>query len=104
MTRRRRSPRPLEAALEAGRERWAPASLLGEVQARWAEAVGPAIAARSTPVAERSGSVTIACAGAVWAQELDLMSSAILERLDGLLGPGRVTRLRCVSTPAHSGR
>jgi hypothetical protein len=33
----------------------------------------------------------------VWAQELDLMAPAILERLNRELGGERLTRLRCVT-------
>jgi hypothetical protein len=35
----------------------------------------------------------------VWAQELDLMGPAILERLNERLRAGRVSRLRCVTLP-----
>ena len=37
----------------------------------------------------------------VWAQELDLMAPAIIERLGQLVGPGRVSRLRCVALPSR---
>jgi predicted nucleic acid-binding Zn ribbon protein len=99
MPRSRRSPRPLAIALERSRATWAPASLLGEVQAAWEQAVGGVVAAEATPTAERGGVVTIACSGAVWAQELDLMGVTIVERLNGLVSSGEVRRIRCVSTP-----
>jgi hypothetical protein len=35
----------------------------------------------------------------VWAQELDLMGPAIVERLNAALERGSVTRLRCVAMP-----
>ena len=70
------------------------------MQARWGEAVGEALAAHCTPVGERGGTLMIACDGSVWAQELDLMSPVVLERLNGLLHGGAVTRLRCMSKPA----
>jgi len=38
----------------------------------------------------------------VWAQELDLMAPAILERLNSLLRTGRVSRLRCVALPLRT--
>jgi predicted nucleic acid-binding Zn ribbon protein len=44
--------------------------------------------------------LTVSCESSVWAQELDLMSDAILERLNGRLERGRITKLRCVATPA----
>jgi hypothetical protein len=44
--------------------------------------------------------VTIACRSAVWAQELELLSGDLLERLNGALGtpgePRPVTSLRFV--------
>lgn len=97
MTRHRRSPRSLGFALEDLRDAVAPATLLAEVQRVWPRAVGPAIAAEATPSAERAGVLTISCAAAVWAQELDLMSPTILARLNELLGRPAIQRLRCVS-------
>jgi predicted nucleic acid-binding Zn ribbon protein len=98
----RRSPRQLALVLEPRREEWAPPTLLGEIQRRWADAVGEAIAAQSLPVSERSGVLTVSCSGAVWAQELDLMSDSILRRLNALLAGGAVRRLRCVCTPPRA--
>lgn len=93
----RRQPRPVAAALGPLRDAWTPATLLAEVQAVWSEAVGPAIAAEASPVAERGGVVTVSCSSAVWAQELDLLSATVLEALNGRLSGGRLTRLRCAA-------
>jgi len=41
----------------------------------------------------------VSCSASVWAQELDLMAPAILERLNSALRSGRVSRLRCVALP-----
>jgi len=41
----------------------------------------------------------VSCSASVWAQELDLMAPAILERLNQPLRSGRVSRLRCVALP-----
>ena len=93
----RRSPRPIGHALELERRRWAPDTLLGEVQRVWGEAVGDAIAAEAKPARERGGVLTVSCSAAVWAQELDLMAPAIIERLNAILGGERIKRLRCVA-------
>jgi hypothetical protein len=77
----------------------APQTLLAGVQQVWRDAVGPAIAAEATPTAERGGVLIVSCSGSVWAQELDLMAPAIIERLDSLIGAQRITRLRCVAVP-----
>ena len=42
---------------------------------------GALAAAQGDPVAERDGVVTVACRSATWAQELDLMSPILLEKL-----------------------
>jgi predicted nucleic acid-binding Zn ribbon protein len=97
----RRSPRSLGLALEQVRDELAPATLLAAAQRVWPEAVGATIAAEARPTAERAGVLTVSCSASVWAHELDLMSPVLLERLNGLLGEARVTRLRCVTIPAR---
>jgi predicted nucleic acid-binding Zn ribbon protein len=95
----RRSPRPVTLAIDTIRDELAPATLLADVQTAWPKAVGRAISAEAKPTAERAGVVTISCSAAVWAQELDLMAPAIVERLNESLGTGRIERLRCVAVP-----
>jgi predicted nucleic acid-binding Zn ribbon protein len=97
----RRGPRPLALALDGIREQWEPETLLAEVQRVWAQTVGPAIAAEARPAAERAGVLTVSCSAAVWAQELDLMATAILEPLNAGLRGGRIERLRCVTVPVE---
>ena len=99
MTTYRRSPRRLTDALDQIRDVLEPDSLLAEVQRVWWEAVGAAIAVEAQPTGERGGVVTVSCSASVWAQELDLMAPAILERLNQLLRSGRISRLRCVTLP-----
>ena len=101
MTAYRRSPRPMAFALGQIRDELAPESLLADVQRAWRAAVGPTIAEEAQPTAERGGVVTVSCSASVWAQELDLMAPAILERLNRMLDSGRVARLRCVALPSR---
>ena len=102
----RRSPRPVTVALEKIEAELAPETVLAEVQGAWRSAVGEAIAEQAEPVSERAGVLTIACSASVWAQELDLMSESIIERLNGTLGapgePARITRIRCVTAPVST--
>jgi predicted nucleic acid-binding Zn ribbon protein len=91
---RRRGPRPLATALERLTADLAPATLLAAVQRAWPEAAGEAFAAQSEPVAERDGVITVACTSAVWAQELDLLSERVVERLNEGLGRPAVRGLR----------
>jgi predicted nucleic acid-binding Zn ribbon protein len=78
---RRRTPRPIAAAVEAALERAEPATLLAAVQSAWPAAVGEAIAQEATPVTERDGVVTVACRSATWAQELDLLGGKIVAQV-----------------------
>ena len=97
----RRGPRTVALPLGHLRDVLAPQTLLAEVQRVWAEAVGQTIAAEAQPTAERGGSLTVSCSASVWAQELDLMGPAILQRLNAHLRQGEITRLRCVTVPVR---
>jgi predicted nucleic acid-binding Zn ribbon protein len=83
--RRRRTPRRLGSALTPATRRARPKTLLAAVQAVWPRVAGEALAAQATPVAERSGVVTVACRSGTWAQELDLLQSELLERLNAAI-------------------
>jgi predicted nucleic acid-binding Zn ribbon protein len=98
---RRLAPRRLGSTLDRLVADLAPATTLARVQARWREAVGPAVAAEAEPVSEHDGVVTVACRSAVWAQELDLLGPDLVARLNAALGApeggGPVRRLRPVA-------
>jgi predicted nucleic acid-binding Zn ribbon protein len=98
---RRRGPRPLQTALDRITAELAPATLLAEVQRAWAASAGQAFAAQSEPVSERDGVITVACSSAVWAQELDLLSERVVERLNGELGRPAVRALRPQARQHH---
>jgi predicted nucleic acid-binding Zn ribbon protein len=83
--RHRRAPRRLGSALRPARGRARPRTLLAAVQEAWPPTAGAAIAAEAEPVAERDGVVTVACRSATWAQELDLLQSELLGRLNRAL-------------------
>lgn len=97
---RRLGPRPIGLALDDLRAEWEPDTLLARVQRVWPSAVGETIAEAAQPTAERGGVLTVSCTASVWAQELDLMGPAIVERLNEALPGGVVARLRCVAVPA----
>jgi predicted nucleic acid-binding Zn ribbon protein len=93
--RRRRTPRPVAAALDAVLSGAEPATLLAAVQSAWPGAVGEAIAREAGPVSERDGVVTVACRSATWAQELDLLSERITSQIsDNLPDGGALEGLR----------
>jgi len=83
--RHRRAPRRLGSALTPARGRARPKTLLAAVQEAWPQIAGDGIAGEAEPVAERDGLITVACRSATWAQELDLLQSELLERLNGAL-------------------
>jgi predicted nucleic acid-binding Zn ribbon protein len=87
--RSRRAPRPIGAAVSAALGGVEPATLLAAVQSAWPAAVGEAVAREASPVAERSGVVTVACRSATWAQELDLLGGQIVAQIRQNLPPGR---------------
>lgn len=101
---RRQAPRPLGRALEAAKRELAPMSALAQVQACWPDVVGEALARQAAPVGVGGGTLTVACESAVWAQELELMGPALVERLNEVLaapgGPAlRVLRARVGPLP-----
>jgi len=89
------APRPLSTALQALTRTLAPATTLAHVQEIWENAAGAAIAAAARPTAERNGVLTVTCAAAVWAQELDLRSDDLILRLNDALGEQTIRELRC---------
>jgi predicted nucleic acid-binding Zn ribbon protein len=99
---RRRGPRPVGVALDRLTVAIAPATLLAEVQRVWPQAAGEAFARAAEPVSERDGVVTVSCASAVWAQELDLLSERVIAALNDALGRPAVRRLRPQAAPPRS--
>jgi predicted nucleic acid-binding Zn ribbon protein len=94
-TQRRRAPRPASLAVTVLSDSLAPQTAISRVQRVWADVAGELIAAQCEPTSERSGVVTVTCASAVWAQELDLLSADLIERLNAELQAPLVTALRC---------
>jgi len=95
---RRRAPRGLSHALEQLLTRAAPQSTLAEVQRVWEKAAGAVVAERAEPVAEREGTLTVACESSVWAQEIELMGPELAEQLNSALGRPAVKLVRCRAT------
>jgi predicted nucleic acid-binding Zn ribbon protein len=91
---RRRAPRPAADAFQAALKRAAPQTPLAAVQTAWSAALGERLAAVAQPSGERGGTLTVECADAVWAQELDLMQAQLLERLKEELGERAPSALR----------
>ena len=101
MSPRRRELKPAGTGIRAFADGLAPAGTLAGVQAVWEQAAGPAVAAEATPTGEAGGVLTVTCSSAVWAQELELMSVALVERLNEALGESRIASLRCQTVPSR---
>ena len=91
---RRLAPRPLARALEGFTATLAPPTTLARVQGLWSEVVGETLAEECRPVSEREGTITVGCRSSVWAQELAMMETDLLERLNAALGGATVVELR----------
>jgi predicted nucleic acid-binding Zn ribbon protein len=102
---RRRAPRPLGPAVQRVADELAPATTLARVQGVWARVAGEVVAREAEPVAERDGVVTIACSSSVWAQEIELLSTDLVERLNAALGDAAgPPPLRSLRASASRGR
>jgi predicted nucleic acid-binding Zn ribbon protein len=85
----------LSLALDSLTVALAPATTLARAQRAWERAVGEVVAGAGQPTAEHNGVLTITCTDAVWAAELDLMSSDLVTRLNAALGGELIHKLRC---------
>jgi len=59
----------------------------------WPEVVGEEVAANARPVQLRQGRLVVSASSASWAQTLQLMGDAIIDRLNERLGGGAVDRV-----------
>jgi hypothetical protein len=70
-----------------------------QILADWAQVVGPALAAVTSPLRLSAGTLTLACAGPV-AMELQHLAPEVIARINGHLGRAAVERLRFVQQAA----
>jgi hypothetical protein len=89
-----RLPEPIEGVIDrAGEDRFAPRK--PPIARRvWREAVGPRVASRAEPAELDRGVLTIRVATSVWANELSLLSTTLLARLQELGAPVSTLRFR----------
>lgn len=89
-------PHRLSPTLAEIRDQLRPPTPLAAILEVWGEVVGEGVAAKAQPVSERDGVLTVACAAATWAQELDLLQREIAAGLRRKLGDEAPERLRFV--------
>lgn len=93
---RREDPAPLDAAIdglvtEAG---WALAVATGSVFGRWAQIVGPDLAAHTTPERLADGELAVTADSTAWATQLRLLAAELIRRLNAELGDNTVRRVQ----------
>lgn len=60
----------------------------------WAERVGPAIAAVTTPLRVSSGTLIVGVRSSAWINELKMMEREIISRINTGRARGRITKIR----------
>ena len=103
---RRDDPQPLTATVGAllSARGWRQRAAVGAVFGRWAEVVGPDLAAHTRPEAFLDdGELVITADSAAWAAQVRLLAPELLRRLGAEIGAGTVRRVR-VQGPSGPGR
>jgi predicted nucleic acid-binding Zn ribbon protein len=102
---RRDDPQPLAAAINGlvDEQGWRLAAATGSVFGRWAQIVGPELAAHTTPDGLADGELTVSADSTAWATQLRLLERQLVRRLNAELGSEAVRRVR-VRGPATAPR
>lgn len=100
---RRDDPERLSAAIEGliGARGWQEATISGSVSGRWAQIVGPDLAAHTRPEGLADGELTVTADSTAWATQVRLLAGQLVRRLNADLGEGAVQRVR-VRGPASA--
>jgi predicted nucleic acid-binding Zn ribbon protein len=102
---RRDDPQPLAAAVDGliSDQGWALAAATGSVFGRWADIVGPDLAAHTRPETLADGEILVSADSTAWATQLRLLAGQLIRRLNTELGDGTVRRVK-VRGPASAPR
>ncbi|MGH3187454.1 MAG: DUF721 domain-containing protein [Streptosporangiaceae bacterium] len=93
---RREDPQPLSAAIGGlldGRG-WQQQAAMGSVFGRWAEIVGPDLAAHTRPDTFADGELAVTADSTAWATQVRLLAPDLIRRLNAELGDGTVRRVK----------
>jgi predicted nucleic acid-binding Zn ribbon protein len=93
---RRDDPLPLNSAISGllDQQGWRLAAATGSVFARWAEIVGPDLAAHTRPEGLSGGELTVTADSTAWATQVRLLAAQLVRRLNAELGDGTVRRVK----------
>ena len=93
---RREDPQRLSAAIGGlldGRG-WQQQAAMGSVFGRWAEIVGPDLAAHTQPDTFTDGELAVTADSTAWATQVRLLAPELIRRLNAELGDGTVRRVK----------
>lgn len=93
---RRDDPQPLNSAIEGliDSHGWQLAAATGSVFGRWAQIVGPELAAHTRPEGLADGELTVTADSTAWATQVRLLAGQLVRRLNTELGDGAVKRVK----------
>jgi predicted nucleic acid-binding Zn ribbon protein len=77
---------------------------VGSVMGRWPEIVGPDVAGHVEPLSFTDGVLTLRADSTAWAQQMRLLASSVLARVEEEIGPGQVSELKVLGPSAPSWR
>jgi predicted nucleic acid-binding Zn ribbon protein len=100
---RRDDPERLSAAIEGliDARGWQEAAAAGSAFGRWAQIVGPELAAHTRPDGLADGELTVTADSTAWATQVRLLAAQLVRRLNAELGDGAVQRVK-VRGPASA--
>jgi predicted nucleic acid-binding Zn ribbon protein len=93
---RREDPQPLASAIGGllDTQGWQQRAAMGSVFGRWAEIVGPDLAAHTRPDSFADGELAVTADSTAWATQVRLLAAALVKRLNAELGDGSVRRVK----------
>jgi predicted nucleic acid-binding Zn ribbon protein len=101
----RDDPQRLTSAIDGllREQGWTQAAATGSVFGRWAEIVGPELAAHTTPQSLTAGELIVTADSTAWATQVRLLAGQLVRRLNQELGDNAVRRVN-VRGPAGAQR
>jgi predicted nucleic acid-binding Zn ribbon protein len=102
---RRDDPQSLTAAIDGlvDAQGWRDAAAVGSVFGRWAQIVGPELAAHTKPDSLEDGELTVTADSTAWATQVRLLAPQLVRRLNAELTDGSVQRVNVRGPAAAAG-
>ncbi|MGI9616469.1 MAG: DUF721 domain-containing protein [Acidimicrobiales bacterium] len=70
-----------------------PVSVLTELEKRWPDCVGPALAGASRPIDFVDGTLVVSCDDAAWAAQIGWMEAQIIDRFRAMFPDATLSRV-----------